>query len=209
MPISYRSEPMINRERRLWQLLREGHVLKRPILKAYIGVPVRIRLIHAAVKETHVFHLHVYEWHAADVPGDAPGESADVEDQGQKGFNYRSEPIGPRFSPTGVKYSLANPHPATPVFRVPAGRQVRFQLLGALDKPRSHSFTIHGVTWPEWRFLASCGTPRVSSASAITCGTVKTSEFTPRRAGDYAYRSGAERWDVAQGMWGLLRVVPC
>ena len=83
MPISYRAEPMINRERALWWLLRTGHVLERPvlneeqhhsswmfgdpvtpILKAYIGDPVRIRLVHAAVKETHVFHLHLYEWHA-------------------------------------------------------------------------------------------------------------------------------------------------
>jgi FtsP/CotA-like multicopper oxidase with cupredoxin domain len=39
-----------------------------PILKAYIGDPVRIRFIHAGVKETHVFHLHLYEWHA--VPED-------------------------------------------------------------------------------------------------------------------------------------------
>jgi hypothetical protein len=39
-----------------------------PILKAYIGDPVRIRLVHAAVKETHVFHLHLYELYA--VPQD-------------------------------------------------------------------------------------------------------------------------------------------
>jgi hypothetical protein len=83
MPISYRAEPMINRERTLWRLLRTGHIIEppvlneeqhhsswmfgdpvTPILKAYIGDPVRIRLVHAAVKETHVFHLHLYEWHA-------------------------------------------------------------------------------------------------------------------------------------------------
>ena len=83
MPISYRAEPMINRERTLWGLLNSGHVLIRPvlneeqhhsswmfgdpvtpILKAYIGDPVRIRLLHAGVLETHVFHLHLYEWHA-------------------------------------------------------------------------------------------------------------------------------------------------
>jgi hypothetical protein len=84
MPISYRSEPLINRERRLWRQMRTGPVLDRPvlneeqhhsswmfgdpatpILKAYIGDPVRIRFVHAGVKETHVFHLHLYEWHAA------------------------------------------------------------------------------------------------------------------------------------------------
>lgn len=84
MPVSYRAEPMINRERRLWKQMESGPALIRPvlneeqhhsswmfgdpatpILKAYIGDPVRIRFVHAGVKETHVFHLHLYEWHAA------------------------------------------------------------------------------------------------------------------------------------------------
>jgi hypothetical protein len=142
-----------------------------------------------------------------DEPAEAPNE-AETEDQGQKGFNYRSEPIGPLFSPTGGAYSLANPAPATPVWYVPVGRQVRFHLVGALDKPRNHSFTIHGVSWPEWRFLSPTGAPRVSSESSIGCGTVRTFEFTPLHPGDYAYRSGVLKWAVAQGMWGLLRVVP-
>jgi len=32
MPISYRAEPMVNRERTLWGLLEAGHVLERPVL---------------------------------------------------------------------------------------------------------------------------------------------------------------------------------
>ena len=91
MPISYRSEPLINRERALWGLLNDGHVLRRPvlneeqhhsswmfgdpvtpILKAYIGDPVRIRLLHAGVLETHVFHLHLYEWHAVAADRNSP-----------------------------------------------------------------------------------------------------------------------------------------
>jgi hypothetical protein len=82
MPISYRSEPMINRERRLWGMIRDGKLKRQvtgeeqhhsswlfgdpatPVLRAYLGDPVRIRLVHAAVKETHVFHQHVYQWHA-------------------------------------------------------------------------------------------------------------------------------------------------
>ena len=43
-----------------------------PIFKAYIGDPVRIRFVHAAVKETHVFHLHLYEWHAVAGDRDSP-----------------------------------------------------------------------------------------------------------------------------------------
>ena len=82
MTISYRSEPMINRERRLWRMIREGTLLRpvigeeqhhsswlfgepaTPVLRAYAGDPVRIRFVHGAVKETHVFHQHVYQWHA-------------------------------------------------------------------------------------------------------------------------------------------------
>ncbi len=82
MTISYRSEPMVNRERRLWRMIREGTLLRpvigeeqhhsswlfgepaTPVLRAYVGDPVRIRFVHGAVKETHVFHQHVYQWHA-------------------------------------------------------------------------------------------------------------------------------------------------
>lgn len=33
-----------------------------PILKAYVGDPSKIRLIHGGVKETNVFHLHNHQW---------------------------------------------------------------------------------------------------------------------------------------------------
>ena len=72
--ISYRSEPMRNR------LPLEHHADPAdtnedifmsswaygdpapPILKAYVGDPSKIRLIHGGVKETHVFHLHNHQW---------------------------------------------------------------------------------------------------------------------------------------------------
>ena len=72
--ISYRSEPMRNR------LPLEPHGDHAdidedismsswaygdpapPVLKAYVGDPVKIRLVHGGVKETHVFHLHNHQW---------------------------------------------------------------------------------------------------------------------------------------------------
>lgn len=72
--ISYRSEPMRNR------LPLEHHADHTdtaedismsswaygdpapPVLKAYVGDPSKIRLIHGGVKETHVFHLHNHQW---------------------------------------------------------------------------------------------------------------------------------------------------
>ncbi|HEX9947933.1 MAG TPA: multicopper oxidase domain-containing protein, partial [Allosphingosinicella sp.] len=96
MPVSYRAEPMVNKEQILFRLMQEGHDFKgrpvlneeqhhsswmfgdpaTPIFKAYIGDPVRIRFVHAAVKETHVFHLHLYEWHA--VPEDKKSPRIDA-----------------------------------------------------------------------------------------------------------------------------------
>jgi hypothetical protein len=142
-------------------------------------------------------------------PPDEPAGEAEKEDQGQKGFNYRSEPIGPTFDPRGSPYTLENPAPATPVWNVPAGSEVRLHLVGATDKPRQYSFTIHGVAWPEHRFQQQGGGDRivmVSSESAISCGTARTLEFAPEHAGDHAYRSGVLKWAVPQGMWGILRV---
>lgn len=70
--ISYRSEPMRNR-----LPLTENHADTAedismsswaygdpapPILKAYVGDPAKIRLVHGGVKETHVFHLHNHQW---------------------------------------------------------------------------------------------------------------------------------------------------
>ena len=129
----------------------------------------------------------------------APGEDdVDHEDQGQKGFNYRSEPIERR---------LDNPKPATPVFHVPPGSRVRLHLIGANDKPRNQSFTVHGVLWPEWRFLEN-DRPMVASESAVTTGTARIFEFDVEGGGDYAYRSGVLKWAVPQGLWGILRVGP-
>ena len=72
--ISYRSEPMRNR------LPLDHHADHTdidedismsswaygdpapPVLKAYVGDPAKIRLIHGGVKETHVFHLHNHQW---------------------------------------------------------------------------------------------------------------------------------------------------
>jgi hypothetical protein len=150
----------------------------------------------------------------ADAPPAAGEDDLDKEDQGQKAFNYRTEPVGSRvdlaFNPKGQEPPgdwLANPNPATPVWLVPKGQKVRFHLVGACDKPRNHSFTIHGVTWPEWRFRSSEQPHLVASESAISSGTVRTFEFTPEYLGDHAYRSGVLKWVVLQGLWGILRVV--
>jgi manganese oxidase len=145
-------------------------------------------------------------------PPDEPAGEGEKEDQGQKGFNYRSEPISPIFDPQGNPYTHLRPDPATPIVHVPEGAEVRLHLVGACDKPRHHSFTVHGVAWEETRFVPpGQSVPWVSSESAVSCGTVRTfaftaPEYTDSHDRDYAYRSGMLRWDVPQGMWGIMRV---
>ncbi|WP_026672624.1 multicopper oxidase domain-containing protein [Alkalihalobacterium bogoriense] len=74
--INYRSEPLANR----FRLIDEGVVCPdcdseevhhdswvfgdpaTPIFRGYVGDPVKIRLVHGGVKETHVFHYHVHQW---------------------------------------------------------------------------------------------------------------------------------------------------
>lgn len=70
--ISYRSEPMRNRHPLTENPADTGEDISMsswtygdpapPILKAYVGDPSKIRLIHGGIKETHVFHLHNHQW---------------------------------------------------------------------------------------------------------------------------------------------------
>lgn len=70
--ISYRSEPMRNRAPLTDEHSDTGEDISMsswvygdpapPILRAYVGDPAKIRLIHGGVKETHVFHLHNHQW---------------------------------------------------------------------------------------------------------------------------------------------------
>lgn len=70
--ISYRSEPMRNRMPLTHAPGDTGEDISMsswvygdpapPILRAYVGDPAKIRLIHGGIKETHVFHLHNHQW---------------------------------------------------------------------------------------------------------------------------------------------------
>lgn len=70
--ISYRSEPMRNRPPLTQEHSDSGEDISMsswvygdpapPILRAYVGDPSKIRLIHGGIKETHVFHLHNHQW---------------------------------------------------------------------------------------------------------------------------------------------------
>lgn len=80
--ISYRAEPMRNRPSLSEDHDDTGEDISMsswvygdpapPILRAYVGDPSKIRLIHGGVKETHVFHLHNHQWR---LEGDNPNST--------------------------------------------------------------------------------------------------------------------------------------
>lgn len=121
----------------------------------------------------------------------------DPEDSGQKGINYRSALVS-------TTDRLAVPQPATPVFAVPRDQPLWVRLVCAADKPRNHTFTVHGLAWDFAPWVTDG--PRTDSISGLSAGTTETLVLTPRDAGDHAYRSGVFRWAVGQGMWGIIRV---
>ena len=65
-----------------------------PVMRAYKGDPARVRLVHGGVKETHVFHLHVHQWHAVPQDTARPSEWEAGEPRGSQLLD--SITIGPQ-----------------------------------------------------------------------------------------------------------------
>ncbi|MEW2357564.1 multicopper oxidase domain-containing protein [Spirillospora sp. NPDC029432] len=139
----------------------------------------------------------VRQYHHGDPTQPVTDLEDEPEDSGQKAFNYRSAHLFPP-SP-----SLAVPDPGTPVLRCRRGDLVRVHLAVAADRPRNHTFHIHGQTWPMEEHLDG---PRVGAIGGLTNGTVRSLTFRAGARGDYAYRTGVWRWALTEGLWGLIRV---
>ncbi|TCK20492.1 multicopper oxidase domain-containing protein [Pseudonocardia endophytica] len=137
---------------------------------------------------------YVYGDLTAPVRDVEPGD--DPEDAGQKGVSYRTAPVHPRDQ-------LSDPGPSTPAWTAPRGDLV-LRLVGACDKPRNHTFTVHGAQWTAAPWVD--GSPQVGALSGLTADVVH--DIVPILAdppGDHAYRSGAFRWSVSHGMRGIIR----
>jgi hypothetical protein len=95
-------------------------------------------------------------------------EAEDSEDSGQKGFNYKTEPLWKRmnYAPetplscgngctdgedfTNVlSNSQVGEDPVTPIFTARAGEQVRFRILHPAGHARNNVFQLHGHIWEE------------------------------------------------------------
>ena len=144
--------------------------------------------------------------------GNGNGEDRlDFEDQGQKGFNYRSERFENRLKQNPrvhlVMSSKVHGDPATPLFKAYPGDPVRIRLIMPADKPRNHSFVMHGHSWKQQ--YSDPFSDLVSCLGAISVGNVFNLIIEGDASlfpGDYSYRSGLFRWDVEQGMWGIFRI---
>jgi len=144
-----------------------------------------------------------------------PGLVEDFEDQGSRGFNYRSERFIHRLlrEPDVSKVFSTDVHgdPATPVFLAYPGDPSVIRFAFPADRARAHTFVMHGHHWR--RSVDDMNSRYVSARSSITVGTVDDFylDFGAgglcELPGDYLYRSGLIRWDVELGVWGILRVL--
>ncbi|MFC4403390.1 multicopper oxidase domain-containing protein [Gracilibacillus xinjiangensis] len=139
----------------------------------------------------------------------------DTYDNGSRGFNYRTERLINRFNniPDLEKLFSSKVHgdPSTPVFEAYPGDPVTIRLVNPSERRRSHTFHLHGHYWNiDSQDIFSTVKSIVGEIVAghtsnlnLNYGAGGLYEYP----GDYMYRSGNIRWDIEQGMWGILRVL--
>lgn len=159
-------------------------------------------------------------------PGATAPEPLDAEDQGEKGFTYRSSPFRHRGDPlhempgatqgaidgtrlASVFSSLSNGEPDTPIFRAYGGDPVRVRLLQGSDKPRQHSFQISGQSWRSQAHDPDSN--RVGTSGGLSGARTLNIHLDQAggpwgRAGDYRYNCGVAFHHQSGGLWGIQRV---
>ncbi|KIL52001.1 multicopper oxidase domain-containing protein [Jeotgalibacillus soli] len=145
-----------------------------------------------------------------------PGEPdlVDTYDQGSRGFNYRSERLINRYRDHPVLHDLFSSNvfkdPSTPLFEAYPGEVITIRLTSPAERRRAHTFHLHGHKWKaDSKDLNS----RVQSfVGNVIAGHTNDLYLIGGAGGmfnlpgDYMYRSGNIRWDMEQGMWGILRI---
>ncbi|WP_409254069.1 multicopper oxidase domain-containing protein [Bacillus sp. SCS-153A] len=149
-------------------------------------------------------------------PGEADpntGESGDLEDRGEKGINYRSEPFRHRLAQNKDKSlvfsSVIHGDPSTPIPEAYIGDPIRFRVMQTADRSRGSVFTLHSHRWHyQWTDPTS---KLVSSQGSLTPG--ETLDIMPVQndnlmnfAGDYLYREMKLRRYLEGGLWGIFRI---
>ncbi|WP_017727768.1 multicopper oxidase domain-containing protein [Halalkalibacterium ligniniphilum] len=138
----------------------------------------------------------------------------DTYDNGSRGFNYRTERLINRFNKHEALDELFSSRrfgdPSTPLFEAYAGDPITIRLVNPSERRRAHSFHIHGHYW---NFNVNDLFSQVKSiVGEIVAGHTSNLQLhygagsLKSLSGDYMYRSGNIRWDIEQGMWGIIRV---
>jgi FtsP/CotA-like multicopper oxidase with cupredoxin domain/RNA polymerase-binding transcription factor DksA len=141
------------------------------------------------------------------------GEHADLEDRGEKGINYRSEPFSHRLAANPDKSqifsSLAHGDPSTPLPEAYVGDPIRLRVMQTADRSRGSVFTLHSNRWRyQW---TDPNSKLVSSQGSLTPGesldiipVQYEGKYNP--GGDYLYREMKLRRYLEGGLWGILRI---
>jgi manganese oxidase len=138
----------------------------------------------------------------------------DTYDFGSRGFNYRTERLINRFRKHPVLEDLFSSKvfgdPSTPVFEAYTGDPVTIRLVNPSERRRAHTFHLHGHYWNS--DSEDIFSQIRSFVGHIVAGHTQNLPLhygagsLHNRSGDYMYRSGNIRWDLEQGMWGIIRV---
>ncbi len=162
-------------------------------------------------------------------------EAEDPEDSGQKGFNYRTEPMWFRFGyapdapltqvrqRTDLNFAVSNDlvgeDPQTPIFRAAAGQDVRFRVLHPGGNQRNNVFAVHGHSWEQTPYVhdsTKLGDNPYSLVEGARMGVgptchddvlIDSAGGAFRVPGDYLYRDQAS-FQFDGGLWGIFWVTP-
>jgi manganese oxidase len=140
----------------------------------------------------------------------------DSYDNGSRGFNYRSERLINRFIQKANLEDLFSSDvfedPATPLLEAYPGDPVTIRLVNPSERRRTHSFHLHGHYWnvDEQDISSSVRSVegRIVAGHASDLALYNGAGGLYHNTGDFMYQSANIRWDLEQGMWGILRVHP-
>ena len=137
----------------------------------------------------------------------------DMEDRGEKGINYSSEPFKHRLAANPDKSlifsSILHGDPSTPIPEAYVGDPIRLRVMQTADRSRGSVFTLHSHRWRyQW---TDPNSKLVSSQGSLTPG--ETLDIIPvqndgivNQVGDYVYREMKLRRYLEGGLWGMLRI---
>ncbi|HEX8692439.1 MAG TPA: hypothetical protein VF746_08480 [Longimicrobium sp.] len=218
-----------------------GLVVWRPNVRFFEDAASRASASVVDDNTGRVFREHVLlyqtdlnlRWNNAPIPNLA--EAEDPEDSGQKGANYRTEPLWfrlgyapdtPLTTTRGFNFaqSLSNSQvggdPQTPVFRSEDGQQTLFRVLLSGGHARNSVFNLHGHIWDEEPYIdnsTDVSFNPLSERKGMLSGHGPSNHYDIqlrngaggrfRIRGDYLWRDQTS-FHFDGGIWGLLRVVP-